>query len=441
MLKYLVFSITLAAGGWAASPRAADAPKPNILLIISDDHAWTDYGFMGHPQIKTPRLDRLAAESLLFPRGYVPSSLCCPSLATIITGLFPHQHGVVCNDPPGAAGQGKARQQFYASPAFREGREKMSAFLEKVPTLPRLLQKHGYVSLQTGKWWQNHYSRGGFTHGMTQGEADKGGRHGDAGLQIGRKTMQPIWDFVDEATRDKKPFLIWYAPLLPHDPHTPPDRLLAKYKDSAPTLHIARYWAMVEWFDETCGQLLDFLDQRGLATNTVVAYLADNGWIQSPDNPRYAPKSKQSQYDGGLRTPIMLRWPGKIAPRRVETPVSSVDLMPTLLAACGVAAPPGLPGLNLMEDKAVAARSAVTGACFTHDGVDLDRPGSGLRWRWIVSGDWKLIVPNPANEPDAVTELYKITTDVREESNLAEREPVQVQRLRAQLDAWWPGRP
>ena len=97
--------------------------------------------------------------------------------------------------------------------------------------------------------------------------------------------------------------------MMPHDPHTPPERLLARYRELAPSEHVARYWAMIEWFDETVGQLLDHLDTQGLAKNTVVVYLADNGWIQNVDAPRYAPKSKQSPYDGGVRTPILLRWP------------------------------------------------------------------------------------------------------------------------------------
>lgn len=390
---------------------------------------------MGHPHIRTPRLDRLASESLLYPRGYVPASLCCPSLASIITGRYPHQHRVVCNDPPRPAGLTSA--EFYAGETFRTGRERMSSFLEHTPTLPQLLQQQCYVSFQSGKWWQNHFSRGGFTHGMTVGDETKGGRHGDAGLEIGRKTLQPIYDFVDNAQRDGRPWLVWYAPMMPHDPHTPPERLLADYRLLTNSLPVARYWAMVTWFDETCGQLLDFLEQRGLATNTIVAYLADNGWITDPTTGRYAPRSKQSPYDGGLRTPIMLRWPGHIVPRSDAHPVSSVDLMPTLLRATGVAPPKDLAGLNLLDPRAVRAREAVVGACFTHDGVDLDRPASGLRWRWIVAGDWKLIVPNPALEPGAIPELYRIGRDPQELHDLAATESRRVARLRRQLDAWW----
>lgn len=157
--------------------RAGEAP-PNIVLIVSDDHAWTDYGFMGHPHIKTPNLDRLAGESLTFTRGYVTSSLCCPSLASIITGRQPHRHKITSNDPPRPPSGSKEELQKI----FLEGRERMNRHLEAVPTLPTILKQQGYLSLQTGKWWQGHFSRGGFTHGMTNG-----GRHGDAGLETAVK--------------------------------------------------------------------------------------------------------------------------------------------------------------------------------------------------------------------------------------------------------------
>lgn len=422
-----------------ALPRLLAAPgdpvRPNILLIISDDQAWTDYGFMGHAQIRTPHLDRLAGESLTFPHGYVPASLCCPSLASILTGRYPQDHGVVCNDPPRP--RGMAPRAFYASAEFRAGRERMASFLEAVPTLPRRLGEEGYLSFQSGKWWQGHFSRGGFTHGMTVGDEGKGGRHGDAGLQIGRQTLQPVFDFLDHAKDEGRPWMVWYAPMMPHDPHTPPERLLERYRGRTPDLPVARYWAMVEWFDETCGQLLARLTERGLASNTVVAYVTDNGWITDPVTGRYAPRSKQSPYDGGLRTPILLRWPGHIAPRWEDTPVSSLDLMPTLLRLAGVSPPEDLPGVDLLDRRAVARRRAVFGACFTHDGVDLDNPASGLRWRWVVSGGWKLIQPAPWNEGGAGPELYHLARDPFERENLAMSAPRRLGRLQRQLDAWW----
>lgn len=401
-------------------------------MIISDDQGWTDYSFMGHAQVRTPNLDRLAKQSLVFPRGYVPASLCCPSLASIVTGLYPHQHKVTSNDPPLPAGMNAAR--FQQSAAFRDGREVMNRHLEDVPTLPRLLAQAGYLSFQSGKWWQGDFTRGGFTHGMT-----RGARHGDEGLDIGRKTMQPIFDFIGMAHQQGRPFFVWYAPMLPHDPHNPPERLLAKYRNQTPSLHVARYWACVEWFDETVGQLLTHLDEQGLADKTIVVYVTDNGWIQDPDTARFAAKSKQSPYDGGLRTPIMLRWPGRIQPRESASLAMSIDLLPTLLKAVGQRPPRGLPGVNLLDASAMRARKTVYGECFTHNAVDLNRPAANLRWRWIISGDWKLLVPAPRNEPAGEIQLYHLAQDPTEERNLAASEPARIRRLARQLDRWWDG--
>ncbi len=429
LLAFTMVGIGPATGAQADNP-AAIAP-PNILLIVSDDQAWTDYGFMGHPVIRTPNLDRLAARSLCFTRGYVPSSLCCPSLASLITGRFPHEHGVVCNDPPRPPTL--SGEAFHRSPAFREGRERLSSFLDAMPTLPRILQTKGYLSFQSGKWWQNSFARGGFTHGMTRGD-----RHGDDGLQIGRVTLKPIEDFVAMAEKEQRPWFVWYAPMMPHDPHTPPERLLARYRDRGEPLPIARYHAMVEWFDETCGQLLDLLERRGIADRTIVAYVTDNGWITDPETGRFAPRSKQSPYDGGLRTPVLLSWPGHIKARRdSEHAVSSLDLLPTLARLTGAPVPEGLAGIDLLDRGAVRKRRSVFGECFTHDAVDLDRPDLGLRWRWIVQDGWKLIVPAPWNEAAGRPELYRIRTDPLEREDRAARNPARVQRLRQELDTWW----
>ena len=270
----------------------------------------------------------------------------------------------------------------------------------------------------------------------------KGQRHGDAGLDIGRKTMQPIYDFIGEAKKKDKPFFVWYAPMLPHTPHNPPESAgggFDKYKSLTPSPHVARYWAMCEFFDETCGQLLDHLEEQKLAETTIVIYVTDNGWIQDPDKPQYAPKSKQSQYDGGLRTPIMVRWPSQIAPRTSDVPISSLDILPTVLDAVGVKRPADLPGLNLLDEAAVAKRETVFGECFTHDSRDLQTPAASLRWRWLVQGDWKLIVPASHNEPQSVVELFDLKSDPDEKNNVATSESTRVSALRKELDAWWSG--
>jgi arylsulfatase A-like enzyme len=423
-MKTIILLLALALGSQAA--------PPNVVMIISDDHHWADYGFMGHPQIQTPHLDKLAKESLTFRHGYVPSSLCCPSLASIITGRYPHEHRITSNDP--AKPDDVPQKEFHKSRAFAAGRERMVAHLNEWPTLPKLLGEAGYASFQTGKWWLGDYKTGGFTDGMT-----KGGRHGDEGLDIGRKTMQPIYDFIAGARKESKPFFVWYAPLMPHDPHTPPQRLIAKYRDKTPSIHVARYMAMVEWFDETCGDLLGHLDREGLAKDTIVVYVSDNGWITDPKTGRYAPKSKQSPYDGGLRSPVMVRWPAKLAPRESNTPVSSLDFFPTILKACGVPLPKDLPGIDLADASAVEARKSLTGECFTHNFVDQENPATSLRWRWILEDGWKLIVPAPRNETGEA-ELYQVTVDPNEKDNRAAAEPARAAALRDKLDAWWPGK-
>ncbi len=408
-------------------------PPPNIILIISDDQCWNDFSFMGHPHIQTPNLDRLSRESLTFTHGYVPSSLCCPSLASIITGLYPHEHKVTSNDPIGPPGMKPA--EFRQSPAFQAGREIMNRHLEAVPTLPRRLAEAGYVSLQTGKWWQGDFSRGGFTHGMTKGE-----RHGDVGLTIGRTTMQPIYDFISTAEHDKKPFFVWYAPMMPHQPHNPPRRILDKYTKLAPSLQVAKYWGMVEWFDETVGSLLKYLDDQKLSNNTIVVFVIDNGWITNPETGSYAPKSKQSQYDGGVRTPIMIRWPGQVKPQLSDSLASSLDIAPTLLAAASLKQTPQMSGLNLLDEKLVVARKELFGECFTQDSIEPDNPAASLKWRWVIDGNWKLIVPDPHNRPNDKVELYDLATDPFEEHNSAATHGEVVKKMRGELDAWWNGR-
>ena len=428
-LFLLTTGLLFAACTFAAKP-------PNVVLIISDDQSWTDYGFMEHEAIETPNIDRLARQSRLFKRGYVPTSLCCPSLATLITGLYPHQNGITGNEPPIPSG-GKNTDQY------RSQVQECVGFIATVPTLPRLLAKRGYVSHQSGKWWQGHYSRGGFTHGMTHGDPKRRGRHGDEGLKIGREGLQPIFDFIDDA--GDKPFFVWYAPFLPHNPHNPPKRLLDKYTKKTESIFIARYWAMCEWFDETCGQLLNHLDEKKLARDTLVIYVTDNGWIQRADNGRYAPRSKRSPYDGGIRTPIMIRWPGKVQPGERPELANSSDLAPTLLKACGLEPTDTMQGIDLLDDTALAKRKSTHGACYLHNAVDIHKPSANLTHRWLINGNWKVILPYKANlttrdeaKGTGETELYNLAKDPFERRNLAKSKASRVKRLTKQLNALLP---
>jgi arylsulfatase A-like enzyme len=418
-LPQLLFLLVWSLGG---SLSAADATLPNVLLILGDDQAWTDFGFMGHPVIQTPHFDKLAKESATFTRGYVPTSLCRPSLATLLTGRYPHEHRICGNDPPKG-----------------QPRDVLLHHVRRLPTLPKWLGKQGYASFQTGKWWEGAPAEGGFTMAMSHGDPTRGGRHGDVGLKISREGHEPIVKFLDQV--GKQPWFLWHAPFLPHSPHNPPERLLKKYTSDDRPFRVARYYAMCEWFDETLGDLLKILDDRGLAENTLIVFATDNGWIQDPDRDNFAPKSKRSPYDGGLRTPIIVRWPAKVTPRFYDTPVSTVDVVPTILAACGITPEDPLPGKNLLDIAAADGacdRDALFGAIFEHDIVDVDDPAKSLLDRWMLAdGEWKLIQPASSHRP---IELYNVLQDPHETKNLANEQPERVATLRQRLDTWWPGK-
>jgi len=423
------------------SAKASDVP-PNIVLILSDDQAWTDYGFMGHEAIKTPNLDQLARESVTFRRGYVPTALCRPSLATLVTGLYAHQHGITGNDPADTTAN-----RAHAERTGTDTREMLISHIDKHPTVPKILAERGYLSFQCGKWWEGSYQRGGFTHGMTRGFPKRGGRHGDDGLKIGREGMQPVYDFIDAATEADKPFYLWYAPFLPHAAHNPPTRLLKKYEKEGRLKSEAAYYAMCEWFDETCGQLLQRLEERGIADNTLVIYVTDNGWIQGPAPGRYAERSKQSPYEGGTRTPIMFRWPNELKPQERSELCSSIDIVPTLLAATGIEAAETMPGLNLLpqlQSREHIERDVIYGETFSHDVADIENLEASLLHRWVIRGHDKLLLtydgrlgrrkfPPKSGEP----QLFDLQADPHEKVNLVSQKPELVKQLRELLNQWY----
>lgn len=457
MLKlYRTLAIALTLCILARPALAGD--KPNIVLILSDDQTFTDYGFMGHDVIQTPHLDRLSKDSALFRRGYVPTALCRPALMTLATGLYSYQNMITGNDP--AKNDVNAG---YAKATGKTAKEILISQIDKIATLPRLLGEAGYVSHQSGKWWEGSYQRGGFTHGMTRGYPKKGGRHGDDGLLIGRRpageprdsegtdiagSMKPVFDFIDQAVEDDKPFFVWYAPFLPHTPHNPPKRLLDKYLAQGRPLPIAKYYAMVQWLDETVGQMIKKLDDDGLSKNTLVIYVTDNGWVQRPDSGGYAKRSKRSPYEGGTRTPIMFKWPGTIKPADRPELCSSIDIFPTILSAAGAQVPADRPGLNLLpylKTNKKIKRDTVFGESFAHDIADIKNPEKSLLYRWVIKGDLKLLLTYDGiqgrmvyrPEAGAPPELYNLKTDPFEKNNLAAKHPDKVKAMTQLLDGWW----
>lgn len=418
--------------------------KPNIVFILSDDQGWGDYGFMGHEVIQTPHLDKLAERSLVFERGYVASPLCRPSLATMITGRYPFTHSITGNDVEGM--KDRATRDIPMREAFH-----------KFPSFIKLLTANGYLAHQSGKWWEGSWKDGGFTAGMTHGDPKRGGRHGDAGLKIGRQGMNEITDFIDGALEKKKPFLIWYAPFLPHTPHNPPERLLKKYTAHGRAMDVAKYYAMCEWFDETCGELTAHLDKRGITDNTVILYICDNGWAAAStraDDPdqqtwkNFALRSKGSPFEMGIRSPIMVSWPGKIEAGRSPELAHAIDLFPTIAAAAGLEAPKNLAGINLMDKVACSGRDAVFGVTHAIHNMTPGKPDDTLQYLWCVEKDWKLLVRYPGRnitnyelvhgwDDQTPIRLYHLAEDPHEKINLADKHPEIVKRLKAKIDTWY----
>ena len=412
---------------------------PNVLLIISDDQAWSDYGFMGHAQIQTPHLDHLASNSLCFTRGYATAPLCSPSLASIISGRYAYTHGVTGNDPAFDY-EGKRYAEEWMIERTAEFQPVKENFYQR-KILTQYLSDAGYRSLQTGKWWLGSWQEGHFDAGMTHGNPAKRGRHGDEGLLIGREGLDTIFSFIEQTQAQDQPFFVWYAPFLPHTPHNPPDRLLAKYRELTDSEFMAKYWAMCEWFDETCGELMTYLEENSLAAETLVIYTTDNGWIQNPERNGYAPRSKRTPYEKGIRTPFMLHWPGKITPNVDKTSlVSNIDIVPTILAAAQITPQEKYSGINLLQPAVLKERQTIFAETFAHDMPDIQDPSSGLQYRVAIDGFWKLILPDTTNLPEESIELFDLKNDPEESTNLAERHPEVVARMIQQTDNWWSPR-
>lgn len=440
LLTIIVFCISLGCTNGAENKTQkrdnaiSEQDLPNIILILSDDQAWNDYSFMGHEHIQTPRIDQLAGEGLTFTYGYSPAPLCSPALASFITGLYPHQHGILGNDPVFESDQERYSTEWRVE---RLGHyEPYIARIFESPTIPSLLKEKGYVSLQVGKWWLGNYRNGGFDQGMTHGDPTRGGRHGDDGLTIGREGLETVYDFIDEASEQETPFFIWYAPFLPHAPHNPPDSLQQKYLPVAPTEAVANYWAMCEWFDITCGQLMDYTESKGITDNTLFIYVTDNGWIQDPDRPnRFAPRSKQQPYEGGIRTPMIFRWPGTITPEMdTTTVVSGIDIATTILGICEITPTDAMQGVNILDKPALEARELVFSEAYAHDFITVD---SSLYYRVAIDFPYKLILPDKQNKPDAEPELFNIQDDPFEETDLSNVYPDQVNAIKKKAESWW----
>jgi arylsulfatase A-like enzyme len=220
---------------------------------------------------------------------------------------------------------------------------------------------------------------------------------------------------------------------------------------------VAKYYAMCEWFDETCGELMMKLDEEGLRENTVILYICDNGWAAKSTNPSdwqgtvfksYAMRSKASPYENGTRTPILVSWPSTIQPKKMSGFAHSIDLFPTIAAAAGLEAPEGLPGINLLDETAVNDRTCIFGSMNASHNISIGDPDATLQYLWCIEGDWKLLLRYHGKDTThyralhewdtAPARLYNLKKDPAEKDDLAASHPELVARLKAKIEAWRP---
>jgi arylsulfatase A-like enzyme len=401
---------------FACAPEGTPARPPNIVLIISDDHGYRDFGFMGSEIVETPNLDRLADGGVVFPLGYSTASVCRPSLRSLLTGLHPLEFDRL--------EQRRIRQGSEAVPKTR--------LREMFRTLPALLAESGYASFQSGKYQEGHFENAGFTHGMTR----TGGKTGrKQGIRIARETMEPIFEFIDQ--HQEQPFFLWFAPQLPHLPHNPPRRFLDLYDDLDLPWFAPGYYASVSWLDESVGQLVDRLAQRELLDDTLIVFLADNGWQAPGDGVDYdfvlgGHQGKMSLYEVGFRTPLIFSWPGRIdSPQTVDALVSTVDLFPTLLGIAGARVPANRDGRDLrpiLQEGADGTRANFIGTAAT---LRSDRPDSPAGGSFLRNRRWHYLWYNDGRQA-----LFDLTNDPDERHDVAGEHPEQVLQFREQIQSW-----
>jgi arylsulfatase A-like enzyme len=425
------------------------APPPNVVFILADDLGWTD---IDSDWYETQNLDRLRREGMTFTQAYSPAANCAPSRASIITGQYVPRHGVytvgsVYRFDRGMVGWGGSIMQG----PNRDERtllapENARGIGTEGEIVGSLMQRAGYRTAYYGKW---HVGWGGPIPINAYQEELRGF---DEMILSGAQHYNPIiWPephppirpetylstyLADQAVRfisenRDQSFFLYYSDFLVHLPEAAPENLIAKYA-AKPTLgrhKNPKYAAMIEYLDHSVGRILEALDAFHLTENTLVIFTSDNGGDPRTSNIPLR-GSKGMFYEGGIRVPAIARWPGHIAPGSTnDTPISGIDLMPTLAELTGL-------DINDQPMDGLSLIPLFKGQLFRERNLFWFMPGY-LPGRLppsavIRSGNWKLI---HFFEDDQI-ELYDLSTDLGERNNLAKTHPAVAHRLKSKLDAW-----
>lgn len=458
LLLLLLLPVTLTAASAVSAVGDEELDRPNVVLIMSDDQGGGDYGFMGNELIRTPHLDHMKSDSGYLSNFYV-SPVCAPTRASLMTGRYNYR--TRCIDT-------------YIGRAMMDPAE---------VTVAEVLRDAGYQTGIYGKW---HLGDSYPLRAMDQGFGDslviRGGGIGQPSDPIGAEEkytdptlikngvevpmkgyctdiyFEAAIQFIDESVKSKKPFFTYIATNAPHGPfHDVPQELYDEYRQvdfspimiakTTPKQHaaeqdkLARIAAMITNIDENVGRLFTELDRLGIDDNTIVIYLNDNG----PNTRRYVGNMRGMKSDvdnGGIRSPLLFHWPAKVAANMTSDELCAhIDVMPTILEACGIEAPMANPldgrsflPLLTAADAAWPTRQVVIQS---HRG-DVPHPYHHFA---VHEGQWKLVHPSGFGHEhftgDPVLELYNLSQDPRQESNLADERPEITARLSAAYQAWF----
>ncbi|MFO7902731.1 MAG: sulfatase family protein [Planctomycetota bacterium] len=393
---------------------------PNFLLIFTDDHGYGDVSAHGESDVRTPNIDRIAAEGMLFTTMRANCTVCSPSRAALLTGRYADRVGV-----PGVIRTRPENSWGYFDPS--------------VPTLADELREAGYHTAIVGKWHLGLESpntpneRGfDFFHGFLGDMMDSYITHRRQGNNYMRRNERIIdpdghatdlftdWaaDYLRSRSKQTgEPFFLYLAYNAPHFPIEPPDEWLDKVKERAPGLSEkrAKNVAFIEHLDHGIGRVLAALQETGLDKNTVVVFTSDNGGsLRHAQNNDPWRDGKQSHYDGGLRVPFMVRWPGRVEPgSRCDYAGLVFDVFPTFLELAGERPATDLDAMSLVPLLEGEKINAPRDLYFTRREGGL-RYG-GKTYEAIIRGDWKLL----QNDPYSPLELYNLKDDPFEQHNLA----------------------